>query len=59
MKKKLAMRIEPENCLEVKSHTKAPESYLAYAAWAEEKSKTHDVKVCHGCQRYVIWKKIK
>jgi len=53
------MVMELKDCPEFKSHTPAPDGYLQYAYWAEKKAKTHDVDLCMGCQRYVIWRKKK
>jgi hypothetical protein len=38
-------------------HTKAPEGYLQWHAWAEKKSKTHKQKKCPGCGLWAIWVK--
>ncbi len=49
--------LELDDCPEAKSHTPMPDGYIQRAGWMEEKSKTHDVGLCDGCQRYVIWRK--
>lgn len=46
-----------EDCPNVKKHTKSPDDYGGFFAWAEKMDKTHEVELCEGCQRYVIWRK--
>jgi len=46
-----------ETCPNAKNHTKAPEGYLDWHAWAEQKSKTHTTVQCPDCGKYAIWVK--
>ena len=36
-------------------HTPSPHGYVDHAEWAEEMLKTHKVRRCQGCQRFLIW----
>jgi len=47
--------MKKEDCPNRAKHTKCPEGYLQWHAWAEEKGKTHRVKRCPGCGLYAIW----
>lgn len=52
------MRFPFENkneCPEVKKHSKEPEGYLQWHAWAEKKIKTHRQVRCKVCKLLVIW----
>jgi hypothetical protein len=40
---------------EVCRHTKQPEGYLQWHAWAEKKLKTHRQIKCPNCGLYAIW----
>jgi len=51
--------IPPSECPNIKNHTKSPEGYNQWQAWAEKKSKTHDQLQCPDCGYYVIWIKRK
>lgn len=42
----------PDEC---EPHTPSPGGYLAWDAWAEEKTKTHVQRQCRGCGLYVVW----
>lgn len=46
---------DPQDCPNIKNHTKSPAGYLAHHEWAEKKILTHDCKRCPDCRRYVIW----
>jgi hypothetical protein len=46
---------EKDECPRAELHTKCPEGYLEWHAWAERKSKTHTPKRCPGCGLYAIW----
>lgn len=37
------------------NHTFQPEGYIEWHGWAEEMSKTHVQRQCHGCGLYMIW----
>lgn len=45
----------PPLCPNRKQHTPHPEGYLAHAAWAEKKLKTHKQIKCPGCGLWAIW----
>lgn len=47
--------VYPQGCPNIKAHTPAPESYLAWHAWAERKQKTHRVTRCPECELWSIW----
>lgn len=47
--------VKKENCPNRAQHTKCPEGYLQWHAWAEGMGKTHRVKRCPGCELWVIW----
>lgn len=38
-------------------HTRQPDSYLEWHAWAEKKIKTHDQVECPHCGKFAVWKK--
>lgn len=38
-----------------RKHTKCPEGYLEWHAWAERKAKTHRAVMCPGCGLWKIW----
>lgn len=37
-------------------HTRCPTDYLAWHAWAEKKSRTHDPHQCPVCGLWAVWK---
>lgn len=38
-------------------HTKCPEGYLQWHAWAEQKSKKHTCFKCLSCGKFAVWKR--
>lgn len=42
-------------CANAAEHTVAPEAYLAWHAWAEGMSQTHQQVRCRRCGLFVIW----
>ena len=48
-------KAEQDRCPKVADHTKAPSDYLAWHAFAERMSKTHDQIRCDGCGYWMIW----
>lgn len=38
-----------------KKHTPAPQGYVEWHEWAEEKGKTHKQEKCPGCGKWSIW----
>jgi len=49
------MSLRADSCPNVAKHTKSPDGYLEFSAWADEKSKTHRQERCPGCGLWVIW----
>lgn len=47
--------VAPPGTPDCEPHTPSPPGYLAHAEWMEEMSKTHTVRRCGGCMRFVIW----
>ena len=54
LKKRTAV-LKKERCPQKARHTKCPEGYLQWHAWADKKSKTHWTERCPGCGLYAIW----
>jgi hypothetical protein len=48
--------VNPEDCPNRAKHTKKPEGFAEFMAWAEKKAKTHTQVRCPGCHRWLIWK---
>jgi hypothetical protein len=48
-------RKQPAVCPNEDLHTTHPQGYVAFADWADEKSKTHHQVKCPGCGLYAIW----
>lgn len=46
-----------EDCPQRHLHTRCPEGYLAWHAWAEHKSRRHYQVRCPGCGYLTIWKR--
>ena len=45
-----------EPCPNAELHTDGqPAGYLAWDAWAEQMSATHDQRQCPGCKLWTIW----
>lgn len=44
-----------EDCPEKARHTRYPEGYLQWHAWAEKKAKTHRSTRCKGCGLFAVW----
>jgi len=60
MRKKLKESLyDKDTCPARSKHSKEPEGYLQWHAFAEEKSKTHRQIRCQTCGLYVIWVKRK
>jgi hypothetical protein len=47
-----AVPLYPDEC---EPHTPSPDGYLAWDAWAEEKSQAHDQRQCRGCGLWAVW----
>ena len=56
--RRLARAVRPL-CSLASKHTKCPEGYLEWHAWANRKSRTHRTERCPGCGLYMIWVKKK
>lgn len=46
-----------DDCPKKHLHTRCPEGYLAWHAWAEKKSKRHYQAQCPHCGFLAIWKR--
>lgn len=44
-------------CPDRHKHTKHPEGYLQFHAWAEKKMRTHEQVQCPTCGWWAIWKR--
>ena len=42
-------------CPNEAQHTPQPRRYGAWHAWAEQMARTHQQRMCPGCQRWEIW----
>jgi hypothetical protein len=42
-------------CRNPQKHTKAPDDYLGWHAWAEKKARTHAQERCPGCGLWKVW----
>lgn len=51
------MTTRDEPCPQRHRHTRCPEGYLDWHAWAERKARTHAQQQCPGCGRWAIWRK--
>ena len=45
----------PSTTPDCEPHTPSPRGYLAHAEWMEEMGRTHKVRRCPGCMRFMIW----
>jgi hypothetical protein len=48
-------RAEQAACPNKEGHTICPKGYIAWHAWAEKMSKTHQQIQCPGCGYWMIW----
>ena len=47
--------VAPPSTPDCEPHTPSPPGYLAHTEWMEEMGKTHRVRRCTGCMRFLIW----
>lgn len=52
-----ATRYTLDTCPKKHLHTKSPDGYLEWHAWAEKKSRRHVQVQCPGCGLWAIWRR--
>ncbi len=45
----------PPGTPDCEPHTPSPRGYLAHSEWMEDMARTHKVRRCQGCMRFLIW----